>query len=871
MSDLFSMMAANADDRPGRRKTRRSVIIADRIADWVIRIGGISVILAVAGIMLFLAEVVVPLFTGAHVGAIQSYLVASMDRGSLAASIDEHKTVAVVIQPDGRMVGFHVQTGAPLEVPSPDLGGKRPTAVGQTLNGESILIGFEDGTVRFATLRIAPTVIGADQVPANLRRLDQRDQTDGRVVISSIPGNQFRRTDVRIAIEPPQKLSERPIIAADYRTGGTVERPTRSFVTVDADGVARLSRAESRMNLMTRQMRTSIDTTTMPDLPAGVQVKSVLLTNKADAVLIAARDGTVFRFDTRDFRAPKLAETTRLLPEGEQLTGFQFLIGEQSLVVTGSKGTTDVFFTLERANSGTPDNLRLTRAHSMERHAGAVNEISPSLRGKTFATADVTGAVWVRHSTSNQTLLKLEKDGAVSTYAALVLTPRNDGVLAIAGDGRARFWNVDAPHPETTLQTIFGRVWYEGYQSPVFTWQSSAGTDQFEPKLSLIPLIFGTLKATFYALLFAVPIALLAALYTSEFLQPRVRAVVKPAMEMMASLPSVVLGFIAALILAPIVEDWISAVLMAFLALPISLLIAAYLWQLLPRAVAIRYGGALKFVLIFATVVASFQLCVWLGGMLERIVFAGDIKLWLTGSIGQGTAFLSLMFLPFALLVVSWASSRAFDATLDGLITGHSRIVVGSVAIMRWAMTMAVALALAWLAAWLLTSTGYDPRGSLVDTYVQRNTLVVSFAMSFAVIPIIYTIAEDALNSVPEHLRGASLACGASTWQTATRVILPTAMSGVFAAIMIGMGRAVGETMIVVMAAGNTPILEWNIFNGLRALSANIAVELPEAVRDGTLYRMLFLAALLLFVMTFVINTIAETIRQRFRRRAASL
>ncbi|HEX9808652.1 MAG TPA: ABC transporter permease subunit, partial [Alphaproteobacteria bacterium] len=163
------------------------------------------------------------------------------------------------------------------------------------------------------------------------------------------------------------------------------------------------------------------------------------------------------------------------------------------------------------------------------------------------------------------------------------------------------------------------------------------------------------------------------------------------------------------------------------------------------------------------------------------------------------------------------------------------------------------------------------PRGGFVDTYAQRNTLVVGFAMGFAVIPIIYTIAEDALNAVPEHLRAASLACGATPWQMATSVILPTAMSGVFSAVMIGMGRAVGETMIVVMAAGNTPIMEWNIFSGLRALSANIAVELPEAVKDGTLYRMLFLAALTLFVMTFIINTVAEVIRQRFRKRAAQL
>jgi phosphate transport system permease protein len=174
-------------------------------------------------------------------------------------------------------------------------------------------------------------------------------------------------------------------------------------------------------------------------------------------------------------------------------------------------------------------------------------------------------------------------------------------------------------------------------------------------------------------------------------------------------------------------------------------------------------------------------------------------------------------------------------------------------------------------AAAILSGLGLDPRGGIVDSYAQRNTLVVSFAMGFAVIPIVYTIAEDAMSAVPEHLRAASLACGATPWQTAVSVILPTAMSGVFAAIMVGMGRAVGETMIVVMAAGNTPILDWNLFSGLRALSANIAVELPEAVRDSTLYRLLFLAALTLFAMTFVVNTIAELIRLRFRKRSAQL
>src|SRR5262245_25119842 len=155
--------------------------------------------------------------------------------------------------------------------------------------------------------------------------------------------------------------------------------------------------------------------------------------------------------------------------------------------------------------------------------------------------------------------------------------------------------------------------------------------------------------------------------------------------------------------------------------------------------------------------------------------------------------------------------------------------------------------------------------------YSQRNALVVGFIMGFAIIPIIYTIAEDALSSVPEHLRSGSLATGATPWQTATRIVIPTAMSGLFSAVMIGMGRAVGETMIVVMATGNTPVLEWNVFNGFRTLSANIAVELPEAVKDSSHYRTLFLAALVLFVMTFLLNTIAEMVRLRFRRRAYQL
>ena len=178
---------------------------------------------------------------------------------------------------------------------------------------------------------------------------------------------------------------------------------------------------------------------------------------------------------------------------------------------------------------------------------------------------------------------------------------------------------------------------------------------------------------------------------------------------------------------------------------------------------------------------------------------------------------------------------------------------------------------MAYVVGAMLNAAGWDPRGSFVGTYVQRNALIVGFVMGFAVIPLIYTIADDALSTVPAHLRSASLGAGATPWQTAVRIIIPTAMSGLFSAVMIGLGRAVGETMIVLMAAGNTPIMDMNLFNGFQTLSALIATELPEAVRSSTHFRTLFLAALTLFVLTFIVNTIAEWIRMRFRRRAYEL
>ena len=143
--------------------------------------------------------------------------------------------------------------------------------------------------------------------------------------------------------------------------------------------------------------------------------------------------------------------------------------------------------------------------------------------------------------------------------------------------------------------------------------------------------------------------------------------------------------------------------------------------------------------------------------------------------------------------------------------------------------------------------------------------------LGFAVIPIIYTISEDSISSVPRDLISASLALGATPWQTVWRVDLPASSPGIFAAITLGFGRAVGETMIVLMATGNTPIMNVNVFDGFRALSANIAVEIPEAPVGSTLYRTLFLSAGVLLIFTSLLNTITETVRDRLSKNYSKL
>ena len=854
------------------RRARRSVIIADRIADRVITIGGILVIIAVLGILVFLVAEVLPLFRGGKVTATHEYTVAGFTGRILGMSMDDYKTAVLGLAEDGRTAMFHARTGAPLESPSFDLQGKTISTTASTIDRSGIALGFGDGTVRFGEIRFQTEILSPQEVPADLRKLDDRDRTDGRAVYSAIPGNQLRKLTSELKLEEPIAVSPsgRPIVAMDYRKGGEAERQSRALVAVDDKGGVTLNLTETKVNLFTGEKRAETKSVPLPPLPEGAKVQSVLLTDSADEVYVVERGGTVYRYNTSNPDAPILAETARPLPTGVELTAAGLLLGTRSLVLGGSDGSLDIFFLLDRPGAGSQDGQALVRTREFAASGAPAVQVEPSLRGKGFAVVDAAGTTRLLHGTSQKTILSFAQETVASESTEILLAPRFDGLFALDGSGRVRFWEFSVPHPETTWRTLFGKVWYEGYREPSYTWQSSAATEVFEPKLSLVPLIFGTMKAAFYSLLFAVPVAILGAIYTSEFLHARVRSVVKPMMEMMASLPSVVLGFVAALVLAPVVETWVAAVLLAFVAVPLGLLVAAYLWQLVPLQVSLRLQGVPKFLLMFVVIGFVVFLSAKAGPAFENLFFQGDFKMWLHGG-GGPEPLLFLLAAPVSLITAAALGTRLFGPRLNLFLRRLNRLQAALAIALRWLATVAASLVCSYLIARGLGSLGLDPRGHLVGTYVQRNTLVVGFAMGFAVIPIIYTLAEDALNSVPEHLRAASLACGATPWQTALWVVLPTAISGVFSAIMIGMGRAVGETMIVVMAAGNTPIIDWNIFNGLRALSATIAVELPEAVKDGTLYRILFLAGLVLFVMTFVVNTLAEVVRQRFRKRAKQL
>jgi phosphate transport system permease protein len=472
----------------------------------------------------------------------------------------------------------------------------------------------------------------------------------------------------------------------------------------------------------------------------------------------------------------------RLAPENQGITAVAPLLGRYSLLVGDASGRIRQWFMI-RGELG----HRLEPVRDFEIGA-AVQRIVPEPRRKGFAATGADGKLHLFYTTSERHLAR--HDLAVDDIVAASIAPRADLLLTAASNGSVQSYRLDNQHPEISWSAMWSKVWYEGYPAPVHSWQSSSADNDFEPKFSLTPLLFGTLKGAFYAMMFAVPVAIMGAIYTAYFMAPVMRRIVKPGIEIMAALPTVILGFLAGLWLAPLIEANLTAVLSILLVMPAGTFLAAWLWGRLPDRLSRPFQGwygLLVLPVIIGTVAVAFRIGPWV----EVLLFGGNTQTWLLDNLGLG--------------------------------------------------------------------------------YDQRNALVVGLAMGLAVIPTIFSIAEDAIYGVPTHLINGSLALGATPWQTLMRVVMLTASPGIFSAVMIGLGRAVGETMIVLMATGNTPVMDLNIFEGMRTFAANIAVELPESEVDSTHYRILFLAALVLFLLTFAFNTIAEVVRQRLRTRYGNL
>ncbi|OOP56169.1 MAG: hypothetical protein AYP45_10535 [Candidatus Brocadia carolinensis] len=533
------------------------------------------------------------------------------------------------------------------------------------------------------------------------------------------------------------------------------------------------------------------ETVQAADNPSGIlteeksatEITSLTLDLFMENLYAGTSSGELFHINVSDRENPFLVETVKVSESA--VTALGFLLGDVSLVVGDASGGVHVWMQVRDTMSSS--GWALKKVHTLASHGAPVVKIDASQRDKGFVTAATDGTIHLNHATSEQTLLKLTSAAQAST---LSFSPKANGIMIADAKEHLLQWHITNPHPETTLKTLFGRVWYEGYEKPEYVWQSTGGTDDFEPKLSLTPLIFGTIKGTIYALIIAVPIGIFAALYTSQFLHNSLK-IIKPVIEIMAALPSVILGFLAGLWLAPLMERIFPAIIIMPFFILLSIVLAIFCWKTLPVFGKGWYRHGIEAIFLIPFIVGAIYISIRLGGGYEALFLEGDYREWLSHFLGL--------------------------------------------------------------------------------QYDQRNALVVGIAMGFAVIPLIFTISEDAMSNVPNSLKSASLALGATPWQTAVRVVLPTASPGIFSAVMIGFGRAVGETMIVLMATGNTPIMDWNLFTGFRALSANIAVEIPEAPHGGTLYRVLFLASLLLFVTTFIVNTVAETVRQRMKLRYSKL
>lgn len=732
--------------------------IKDYTARYGVAAGGIGVIIAILLIFFYLLYVVFPLFLPASV-KVQAQYASPQSSGdsSLYLALEEQNEIGARFTDAGEIIFFQTTTGTPI------------TSKQITIPEQSRIVSFASGDPATAVVAYG---LSNGQAVLLKHHYQTTYPNDVRVIT---PELQFPMGELPVEIDEQGQALEH--LAVQENDSGVI------FVAKTADERFILTYFSKEQSFLDDSTVFERSQTQLPFQLTNIH--KLLVDKEQRNLYIASNTGELAHFDISDKLEPRLIQQINVIETGARLTNLQFLTGDLSVLVSDSSGRLSQW-TAVRDDNNKPV---LTKIRHFETNLKSVQNIATEQNRKGFLVADESGKIGLFHSTSHRKLL--QEKITDKQPVAVALSPRADAALIEDESHQMVFLHIHNQHPEISWSALWGKVWYESYPEPAYVWQSSAANNDFEPKFSLTPLVYGTLKAAFYAMIFAIPLAIMGAMYTAYFMAPGMRRLVKPSIEIMEALPTVILGFLAGLWLAPLIERNLPGVFTLLLVLPLGVLVFAFVWNHLPEKIKHKVPEGWDAALLIPVILILGWISFALSHPIEVLLFGGDMRLWLTNDMGVD-----------------------FD---------------------------------------------------------QRNSIIVGLAMGFAVIPTIFSIAEDAIFSVPKHLTFGSLALGATPWQTMMRVVLLTASPGIFSAVMIGFGRAVGETMIVLMATGNTPIMDWSIFQGMRTLSANIAVEMPESEVNSTHYRVLFLAALVLFLFTFVFNTIAEIVRQRLRQRYSSL
>ncbi|MDH1263882.1 ABC transporter permease subunit [Pseudomonas sp. GD03944] len=739
---------------PALLRKRRVRALKDRLARWCVSVGGMAVLGAITLIFFYLAYIVFPMFQGADIETrkpVQAAWLADAGKPLLMA-VEEQNQVGMRLSERGQVQFFDAKSMAPLtSVDLPLPADTQVVSVGLDQPGSNrVALGLSNGQV----------LVFEHAYPVSY-------PNDVKTIT---PGLKYPFGEAPITLDEQGRALDHVGVSLN---GGSLMLAASSGTDLH---VLNLGREE---NLMTGEVTLSEDRIDLAQI--AEPIKELIIDPRQQWLYVINGRATA---DVFSLRTKELNGRYKLLTDANaEVTNATALLGGISMLVGDSKGGIAQWF-MVREDDGKQVFSQIRRFQMAD---SAITQIMPEERRKGFLALDAKGNLGIFHSTAHRTLLvEPVADGA----AIGSLSPRANRVL-VESDGQLQRLLIDNPHPEISWSSLWGKVWYENYDKPDYVWQSTSANTDAEPKLSLAPVAFGTLKAAFYAMLLAAPLAIAAAIYTAYFMAPAMRGKVKPVIELMEALPTVILGFFAGLFLAPYVEGHLPGIFSLLIFTPIGILLAGFTWSRLPESVRLMVPDGWEAALLIPVILLVGFISLSMSGHLEVWLFDGNMRAWLSNDLG----------IPFD----------------------------------------------------------------------QRNALVVGLAMGFAVIPNIYSIAEDAVFSVPKSLTFGSLALGATPWQTLTRVVILTASPGIFSAVMIGMGRAVGETMIVLMATGNTAIMDMNIFEGLRTLAANVAVEMPESAVGSTHYRVLFLSALVLLSFTFVMNTLAELVRQRLRVKYASL